>query len=146
LIAGLQLNIRVGRWLIGGGYAGVVSDLSLKGFFVQSLYISLFANLHGRVTVDLDEVVGTDDFSDPGPVLGQMRDKGSQGNDAVIEEKLDHLCDPPQILLPFLQTKAKAQIKTEPVTDIIAVEDISPFSHQVQVFYNGMSKDRHTGS
>jgi hypothetical protein len=56
---------------------------------------------------------------------------------------VDHFGDPPQIFRAV--GRAETKIPAKAVPNVIAVEDVSPATHEVQSFFDGMSQGGFAG-
>ena len=113
------------RRLVGVVDTGEALDESSTGLHVQSLRVTLLANLDRDVHEHLDKVgiAGRVDVASQLTVAGVRGDEGDDGHDTGISEELGDLGHTADVLCAVLG--GETNVAVEACADVVAVEDVA---------------------
>jgi len=139
----VDVEVTVGWGLVWVRDTSEVLDLTGTGLLVETLNISLLANLEGGGDVALEELEVASSVESLGgiSVLGVWGDEGDEDDDASHVEELGDLSNSADVFLSVLLREAEALVEAS--TDNITIEDEAlggVTSDSVNVLLEGLGK------
>jgi hypothetical protein len=93
----------------------------LSRLLVQALDIPCFANLNGRIAVDLKKIPCRKQGANSLPIICERRNECSQRNRSGLQKQLGHFAHAADAFMAIARRKAKVATQGKP--DVIAIQN-----------------------